>query len=117
MQYNRPCKYSRPWLNSLKSTRRKFFSFNHIMCLYILLVSCGALKSANFPHANAQMPCCNRIKSIVTAAMCMSLLTGALLDDTQHTLSAVFLASYTSKIKNCKALYTLWFNLRFSGDW
>ena len=51
-----------------KSSKKVFFSFYHVLCLYILLTIYGGLKSAHFPHANTQMPCRNWVQSIVNSS-------------------------------------------------
>ena len=71
--------------------------FMHFAC-YIN----SALKSAQFPHANTQIPCHKQIQSVVTTVTWMFLKTSAITDHTQLTWSAAII-SYTNKGKTCKA--------------
>ena len=72
------------WWNTFKHVLRKSYQGASIWVLpikctltilsfwlysmFILLIIYGAPKSANFPHANTELLCCNQIQSIVKVA-------------------------------------------------
>ena len=51
--------------NYYKVQQGRSFSFNHILCSYILPIIFSALMSAYFPHSNTQLHGCNQMQSIV----------------------------------------------------
>ena len=70
--------------NHDKVQQQKCFSFNHILCSYILLFISGTLKSAYIHHPNTQMPCRNWIHSVDMAANCMFPWTSVTVNHTQY---------------------------------
>ena len=68
-----------------KYIEKDLFSFNHILCLYILPFIYSTLNSAHFDHANTQMLLNNSMQSVVMAATCMFLWTSITVNHTQYT--------------------------------